>query len=83
MIYEERKEKILEYVNSKEYKLMTVKQIAVLFAVPKEDIKEQAKSPLIVRLEDITLSPLVLSIKPKTKPFERILLFAHFLTAFR
>lgn len=43
MIYEERKKRILEYVNSKEYKLMTVKQIAVLFAVPKDEIKELEK----------------------------------------
>ena len=49
MIYEERKQKILEYVTSKEYKLMTVKQIAVLFAVPKEEIKELEK--IINKLE--------------------------------
>lgn len=49
MSYEERKERILEYVNSKEYKLMTVKQIAVLFGVPKEDIKELEK--IINKLE--------------------------------
>ena len=49
MKFEERKQRILEYVNSKEYKLMTVKQIAVLFAVPKEDIKELEK--IINKLE--------------------------------
>ena len=49
MKFEERKEKILEYVNSKEYKLMTVKQIAVLFAVPKDEIKELEK--IISKLE--------------------------------
>ena len=43
MKFEERKQKILEYVNSKEYKLMTVKQIAVLFGVPKDEIKELEK----------------------------------------
>lgn len=49
MKFEERKKRILEYVNSKEYKLMTVKQIAVLFAVPKDEIKELEK--IINRLE--------------------------------
>ena len=49
MKFEERKQKILEYVNSKEYKLMTVKQIAVLFAVPKDEIKELEK--IIDKLE--------------------------------
>lgn len=49
MKFEERKQKILEYVNSKEYKLMTVKQIAVLFGVPKEDMKELEK--IINKLE--------------------------------
>ncbi len=49
MKFEERKERILEYVNSKEYKLMTVKQIAVLFGVPKDEIKELEK--IINKLE--------------------------------
>lgn len=49
MKLEERKERILEYINSKEYKLMTVKQIAVLFAVPKDEIKDLEK--IINRLE--------------------------------
>ena len=49
MKFEERKNKILEYVNSKEYKLMTAKQIAVLFGVPKEDMKELEK--IIDKLE--------------------------------
>ena len=49
MKLEERKEKILEFVNSKEYKLMTVKQIAVLFAVPKDEIKDLEK--IINKLE--------------------------------
>ena len=49
MIFEERKHKILDYVNSKEYKLMTVKQIAVLFGVPKEEMKELEK--IINKLE--------------------------------
>ena len=49
MKFEERKQRILEYVNSSEYKLMTVKQIAVLFAVPKDEIKELEK--IINKLE--------------------------------
>ena len=49
MNYEERKQKILEFVNSKEYKLMTVKQIAVLFGVPKDEIKDLEK--IINKLE--------------------------------
>ena len=49
MSYDERKQRILEYINSKEYKLMTVKQIAVLFAVPKDEIKELEK--IINKLE--------------------------------
>ena len=49
MSYEERKQKILEYVNSKEYKLLTVKQIAVLFGVPKDEHKELEK--IINKLE--------------------------------
>ena len=46
---EERKEKILEYVNSKEYKLVTVKQLAVIMCVPKEDMKDLEK--IITSLE--------------------------------
>lgn len=49
MKLDERKERILEYVNSKEYKLMTVKQIAVLFGVPKDEFKDLEK--IINRLE--------------------------------
>ena len=49
MRFEERKQRILDYVNSDEYKLMTVKQIAVLFAVPKDEIKELEK--IINKLE--------------------------------
>jgi len=49
MKFEDRKERILEYVNSKEYKLMTVKQIAVLFGVPKDEIKDLEK--IINKLE--------------------------------
>ncbi len=49
MKFEERKERILEYVNSKEYKLMTVKQIAALFGVPKDDVKDLEK--IINKLE--------------------------------
>ena len=49
MKFEERKQIILEYVNSKEYKLMTVKQIAVLFGVPKDEVKELEK--IINKLE--------------------------------
>ncbi len=49
MKFDERKQKILEFVNSKEYKLMTVKQIAALFGVPKEEIKELGK--IINKLE--------------------------------
>jgi len=46
---EERKSRILEYINSKEYKIMTAKQIAVIFGVPKDDIKEFEK--IINKLE--------------------------------
>lgn len=46
---EERKEKILEYINSKEYRLVTVKQLAVLFDVPKDDMKDLEK--IITSLE--------------------------------
>lgn len=49
MKFEERKQIILEYVNSRDYKLMTVKQIAVLFGVPKDEIKELEK--IINKLE--------------------------------
>ncbi len=49
MSYEDRKKRILEYINSGEYKLMTAKQIAVLFAVPKDDMKEFEK--IINKLE--------------------------------
>ena len=35
---QERYNKILEYVTSKEYKLMTAKQIAAVFGVPKQDM---------------------------------------------
>jgi len=49
MKFEERKQKILDYVSSKEYKLMTVKQIAVLFGVPKDEVKELEK--IINKLE--------------------------------
>ena len=41
--FEERSKRILEYVNSKEYKIMTAKQIAVVFGVPKEDMPEFEK----------------------------------------
>ena len=44
-----REDRVLEYINSNEYKPMTVKQIAVLFAVPKEDIKYLEK--IITKLE--------------------------------
>jgi len=47
--FEERKNRILEYVNSKEYKIMTAKQIAVIFSVPKDDMKEFEK--IINKLE--------------------------------
>jgi len=47
--FEIRKEKILEFINSKEYKLMTVKQIAVLFGVPKDEVKQLEK--IINKLE--------------------------------
>lgn len=48
---EERKEKILEYVNSKEYKKLTIKQLGVLFNVPKEDIKDLEKIILNLEME--------------------------------
>jgi len=38
-IEKSRKERILEFVNEKEYTKITVKQLAVIFGVPKEDIK--------------------------------------------
>lgn len=38
-IEKSRKEKILEFVNEKDYTKITVKQLAVIFGVPKEDIK--------------------------------------------
>ena len=47
--FEERSKRILEYVNSKEYKIMTAKQIAVVFGVPKEDMPEFEK--IINKLE--------------------------------
>ena len=47
--FEERSKRILEYVNSKEYKIMTAKQIAVVFGVPKDDMNEFEK--IINKLE--------------------------------
>lgn len=38
-----RKNKIIEYINSKEYTKMTAKQIAVIFAIPKEEYKVYEK----------------------------------------
>jgi len=38
-IEKNRKEKILDFVNEKDYTKITVKQLAVIFGVPKEDIK--------------------------------------------
>ena len=38
-----RKNKIIEYINSKEYTKMTAKQIAVIFAIPKDEYKEYEK----------------------------------------
>ena len=38
-----RKNKIIDYINSDEYKKMTAKQIAVIFGIPKEDYKEYEK----------------------------------------
>ena len=47
--FEERKNRIFEYVNSKEYQKMTAKQIATVFGVPKDDMKEFEK--IINKLE--------------------------------
>ena len=38
-----RKNKIIEYINSKEYTKMTAKQIAVIFGIPKEEYKVYEK----------------------------------------
>ena len=46
---EERKEKILKYINSNEYKKITVRGLAVIFGVPKEDLSTLEK--MILKME--------------------------------
>ncbi|MDD2627956.1 MAG: hypothetical protein PHD20_03640, partial [Clostridia bacterium] len=41
---ETKKQKLIEYINSKEYKKMTAKQIAVIFSVPKTEDKLYEKA---------------------------------------
>ena len=47
---ERKKEKILEYIYSKEYNIITVKQLAVILDVPKEDISKLEN--IITKLEE-------------------------------
>ncbi len=45
------KQKLIEYINLKEYKKMTAKQIAVIFSVPKTDYKEYEKTLYLLEKE--------------------------------
>ena len=54
--FEERSKRILEYVNSKEYKIMTAKQIAVVFGVPKDDMNEFEKIINKEKLNDLQVN---------------------------